>query len=52
MTIDFGNWYSEIKILIEYQIPQPGLSGAHFFALGKARQKIAGTEDGNSRPKL
>ena len=42
MIIDFENWYSEIKILIEYQIPQPGLSGAHFFVLGKSSAKNSG----------
>jgi len=50
MIIDFGNWDLEIKILIENRIPQPGLSGAHFCALGKVGQKIAGTEDGKSCP--
>ena len=42
MIIDFGNWDLEIKILIENRIPQPGLSGAHFFCVGKSWAKNSG----------
>jgi len=42
MMIDFRNWDLEIKILMGNQIPQPGLSGAHFFCVEKSLAKNSG----------